>query len=638
MYNQLRGESIVKVEHKFNNYRISGQSNNVFALLSNNKGAYFSITNNLTHYQGFSISKNNTMFKLLDSINFNYFNTADKIENSQGSFTIFNKQSTQSYFLSDTLLCDIENFSDYVSIDIDMRFIDSSPEKGRIYSFEVEDNMVIVKYEKYTDNTLSEKEYEIYLGILIKGIDKNSLTAKNNWISKFYKMDSDRGYSGTRYVNRAINFMLLNKKATIIFAHGKNKTECEEKLHFYSKNEYSLRKNVYEFNILKDNKESSEFQYLPELNTAVNSLNLNFHTIPIKHTQLTNLFAGWPWFFQFWTRDTLISVGSLILLEKYDVVKNILNKYLKFFDEKGLLNSRIPFSELKSIDSTGWFFKRYYDLLFTLSEKNILFEYYTYESLEKLRIKFERIIDNYIEKNMKNNLIYSGKNETWMDTDYDDSGRTGYCIEIQALSLAIFKTLRLLYLFINIKFPVHYSKLEENLLKKVHERFHSKGLIADYVTDEERYFIARPNLFIARYVYPHLFSDEEWKTAFDYVSKRLWLEWGGFSSIDKTNKLFTENHSGQNNKSYHRGDSWFFVNNMAAIQLYLVDNKAYSSIIDKIFDASINDMYFNGVLGSCSEISSAAYLKAEGCLNQTWSSAMLIELIFVLNKIKLFNR
>jgi len=189
VYSYSRGERIVKVEHKFNNYRINGQSDNVFALLSNNKGDYFSVSNALTHYQGFSIYKDNTIFKLVDSINFNYLNTADKIENSQNKFTIFNKESIQTYFLSDTLICDVENFSDYISIDLDMRFIDCGSDKGRIYSFEIEENIVIVKYEQFKDDTLKEKEYETYLGIMIKGVDKNSLTVKNNWLSKFYKIE-----------------------------------------------------------------------------------------------------------------------------------------------------------------------------------------------------------------------------------------------------------------------------------------------------------------------------------------------------------------------------------------------------------------------------------------------------------------
>ena len=53
-------------------------------------------------------------------------------------------------------------------------------------------------------------------------------------------------------------------------------------------------------------------------NSAVNSLN----------GLLVNnrIFAGLPWFFQFWTRDEAIAVGALIKQKRYDEAKKILFK------------------------------------------------------------------------------------------------------------------------------------------------------------------------------------------------------------------------------------------------------------------------------------------------------------------------
>ena len=91
-------------------------------------------------------------------------------------------------------------------------------------------------------------------------------------------------------------------------------------------------------------------------------------------------------------------------------------------------------------------------------------------------------------------------------------------------------------------------------------------------------------------------------------------------------------HSGSDNKSYHRGDSWYFINNIVATQLYAVDSKEFAVKIQSILDASLKDLFFSGVIGGSSEISSAGMQTGEGCLNQSWSSATLIELIYLLSE------
>ena len=57
------------------------------------------------------------------------------------------------------------------------------------------------------------------------------------------------------------------------------------------------------------------------------------------------------------------------------------------------------------------------------------------------------------------------------------------------------------------------------------------------------------------------------------------------------------------------------------------EKRKYDFYIDKIIDASSEEILFKGFIGHHAELSSAKELRSEGCLCQTWSSAMFIELI-----------
>ena len=164
----------------------------------------------------------------------------------------------------------------------------------------------------------------------------------------------------------------------------------------------------------------------------------------------------------------------------------------------------------------------------------------------------------------------------------------------------------------------------ENILKsKIKNRFWNGKILADGLND----FTIRPNIFIAAYVYQELLTDKEWETCFDNTLKCLWLDWGGLSTIDKNNPMFAPLSTGENIKSYHRGDSWFWINNLAALTLNRINKLKFNKNIKKIIDASTEEILWKGCIGCHSELSSAKELSSNGCFNQAWSNAMFIELI-----------
>jgi glycogen debranching enzyme len=128
---------------------------------------------------------------------------------------------------------------------------------------------------------------------------------------------------------------------------------------------------------------------------------------------------------------------------------------------------------------------------------------------------------------------------------------------------------------------------------------------------------------------------EEWIQVFDYNLSRLWCDWdlgegvkgGGLSTIDKSHYLYQPYYTGIDNKSYHRGDSWFWVNNVAAIGMYRLDKKRYGGYIKEILTSSAHDILYWGFIGYSSELASSGWFKSGGCLCQTWSIATYIELV-----------
>jgi glycogen debranching enzyme len=112
------------------------------------------------------------------------------------------------------------------------------------------------------------------------------------------------------------------------------------------------------------------------------------------------------------------------------------------------------------------------------------------------------------------------------------------------------------------------------------------------------------------------------------------MEWGGISSIDKNHPLFCSHYTGQTNESYHRGDCWFFVNNIAAIVLSRLDYDHFKYYIEQIAKASSEEILNNGTIGHHAEVSSAVEMTSDGCTAQLWSSAMFIELMHEMYKDK----
>jgi len=189
-----------------------------------------------------------------------------------------------------------------------------------------------------------------------------------------------------------------------------------------------------------------------------------------------------------------------------------------------------------------------------------------------------------------------------------------------------------------VRSELNAEHLEQETKKLVRDKFFKDVDGKMYLNDGydcSLHDVVRPNIFLAYYIYPDLLTQKEWLEVCDNVLPKLWCEWelgegvkgGGLSTIDKTHSLYQPYYTGIDNKSYHRGDSWFWINNIAAISMYRLDKEKYKDHIFKIINSSSQDILYWGFVGYSSELASSGWFKSGGCLCQTWSIATFIELM-----------
>ncbi len=262
---------------------------------------------------------------------------------------------------------------------------------------------------------------------------------------------------------------------------------------------------------------------------------------------------------------------------------------------------------MQSTDALGWLVNRIWKIFNTCEISKGFSPCRDISITEKL----EKAVSDLVQKRTVDDLVISYKNETWMDSLERDGAR----IEIQACCLEIYN---FLYGFTEND---QYKILRDDLKNKVREKFYDGEILFDSPEDKT----VRPNIFLAAYLYPELLNKDEWEKCFDEILPKLYLEWGGISSVDKASDKFIEQDTGEDSASYHNGNSWYWVNNLTALVLYRLNARKYSDYINAIMEASTNEILYGGICGHHSEVSSAEKQTSSGCGAQLWSSAMYLE-------------
>lgn len=595
-----------KVTHSFEGEEITEQGHDdLRALLTNRNGSYLSISSAAkSRYDGF-FWKKDRMFRIIDEIKVLQAATPKKITNNFSSISREFGSFSESFFVpkhKDGFFYEI-NHKKTITFDFDVRESYDNRIWGMNYEIALSEGNALITFTKKNDEREPKgNEFTLYVSLKSDG----DVKLIKDWVKKGYESDKKRNSEPhERHVFRALEVHAtkvavgvgLNEEAAIDSAndifdnHNEMKIELEKDL-----------KEILGWN-LDDQKVNMAFK------CAISSLD------SLRTDE--GILAGLPWFFQIWSRDQAISLKALMLQKEYAYSRKLIEKMLDSRDNKGRISNIISGGALNSADATGWVVQRLWDLTELLDKDGQLRLYFTKNEIEQIVSKVEGIIDEVTKNFAREGLVQNDALETWMDTKFANDVRAGARIEIQALQIACYKFL------LKMTGKKFYAALADNAIKNIRKRLFNERFLLDGADDET----IRPNIFIAYYAAPEILDRSEWGMAFDYALRALWDYWGGLATIDKSNKLFCNESTGQDTKSYHRGDSWFWINNLSAICLYKYDKKRYKREIEKILEASTDEILFHGCVGHHSELSSSEDLKAEGCWAQAWSAAMFIELI-----------
>jgi glycogen debranching enzyme len=580
--------------------------------LSNKAGGYFALDGiDFSAYQGLFhfLQGEWELYKTIDNLKPIGATGQSKIFMQDGFFERHTDHIVEKFFYSrNALIYEVEGAKD-VLLSLDFRRIHDFDDKGRIYSVTKEKDVLIIEYEKYEDDSLKKLNETKYLAI--KGI--SSYSHIGDWVRRDYEYDKSRGSKSEFYVYRALSFTPINEQ--VVFGFGETKREAIT---------HSSRK----VEIPADN-------ILLNTEIASNALRNLMVDIKYKDKDVMGIFAGLPWFYQFWGRDECISLIGPITKGQYMFAKHVMMRLIDGLDNDGCLHNRWPESELKSADSTLWLFKRIHQLILILEKERRTKEFFSRRELNRIYEKLT-IYAAHTQKllNAYTGLVINGPKETWMDTTDRDGKdtRSGARVEIQALTIALYDFAEYLRNLLKKEKMIDFLKLRDNLIDNTRRFLFRDSMLWDGYDNEALDRTIRPNVFLAYSAYANLLFKEEWVAIFKKTIDACWLDFGGFSTIDKNSPLMRWVYTGMNNESYHRGDSWFFINNIAATCMHQLDDLTFMDYIKKIRNASVTEMNTMGFIGQCAELSSAKELCSRGCLAQAWSAATLMELLHELGE------
>ncbi len=541
---------------------------------------------NTSKYDGLFLSCKDQLFKAFDLMfNFN----PSSVERYFNTFKLVNQQNILSFMLDEKFLLVKSKNSLAFSFDFDVRKPNDFSIDNRFYSVDFkslkEVDVAIISFDKvkYGSN--------FFFAVAYKGILKNN---SSPWVERNYSFDKLRNSEFSRFVFSP--FSLSSNYFCVAFGFDKDSVVNNAVLNFKRLKLKNVDSFDGEFPTAQDKISVAESYAL----SSLESLSFNNYLI-----------AGFPWFAEEWFRDELTALGCFINSEtNIPFVKSVLFSVLSYFYKCGLSTNRK--FKLLSSDSFGLLALRFKELF----SRNLLSK----DDIDSIKIKFLPIIDSLISSKFDTsvNMFVSGPHETWMDS----LNRDGYCVEIQALMAVA------LDFAFNISEDEKYKEYLNLLLSSVRRMLFKEVLLDRLSLDYSPDLTVRPNIFLAYYYYSDLLSNNLWEKTFDNALKSLWLSWGGLSTVQ--NDVAVPLDSGENPKSYHNGNSWFFINNIAAISMIKVNKEKYTYYINKIVDASVDDLLFSGAVGSSSENSSNSVRTSSGCPVQLWSNSTLLELLHTL--------
>ena len=380
---------------------------------------------------------------------------------------------------------------------------------------------------------------------------------------------------------------------------------------------------VTEYNPTKSN--------LPELDKALNWITITMDEL-ITEQQGNGIYAGLPWFNEYWGRDMFISFpGACLVTGQFDVAKKILKDFVELqdTDPDSETYGRIPNrANLEGIlynttDGTPRLVIQALEVAKYSGDTEFLHELYP-----AIKMSIDASIKNYTDE--KGYLTHADA-DTWMDVKRNGipgSPRGNRANDIQALWYAqLVAGSEIAALMDDMGSAEEWSGLAVLLASNFERDFCNKAesYIYDHLnTDGSPDIQFRPNQL---YCFD-LLHDDEFKQK---VTRRAWEElvypWG-VASLAQWDKQFHPQHENwhyyHKDDAYHNGTIWLW-NNGIAMQRMIEYGQVDAAW--ELFKNMNRQALHEGAVGSLSENADAhpregqKWVKRSGTFLQAWSNA-----------------
>ena len=380
---------------------------------------------------------------------------------------------------------------------------------------------------------------------------------------------------------------------------------------------------ITEYNPVKTN--------LPELDKALDWITITMDEL-ITEQQGNGIYAGLPWFNEYWGRDMFISMpGACLVTGQFEVAKEILKDFAKLqdTDPSSETYGRIPNrANLEGIlynttDGTPRFVIQALELVKYCGDTEFLADLYP-----AIKMSIDASIKNYTDK--KGYLMHADA-DTWMDVKRNGipgSPRGNRANDIQALWYGqLMAGAEIAAIMDDMGSAEEWSGLAQVLASNFEHDFCSEedAVIYDHLNaDGSADLQLRPNQL---YCFD-LVSNSEFK---QMVTRRAWEElvypWG-VASLAQWDLQFHPQHENWNyyhkDDAYHNGTIWLW-NNGIAMQRMLEYGQVDAAW--ELFKNMNRQALHEGAVGSLSENADAhpregqSWVNRSGTFLQAWSNA-----------------
>ncbi|WP_058302254.1 amylo-alpha-1,6-glucosidase [Gorillibacterium timonense] len=364
---------------------------------------------------------------------------------------------------------------------------------------------------------------------------------------------------------------------------------------------------------------------------ALNWLNLTMDQL-VTRQQGDGIYAGLPWFNEYWGRDQFIALpGAVLVTGQFETAKQILLSFAKFqnTDETSKFFGRVPNIlamenvDYHTTDGTPRFIIQLQDYVKYSGDTAIITELYP-----AVQASIEGSIKHWVDE--KGYLMHDD-NETWMDAR--DANHKSYsprdtrANDIQALWYHQLRAGVYFAEYMNdtnsvMKWSHIADKLKRNFDEDYRDQAHT--YLADRLNaKDEPEFSLRPNqLFALDMIDDEFFKWKATRTAWE----ELVYPWG-VASLDRKHPFFHPYHlTSQYHKdeAYHNGAVWLWLNGIAMQRMIEAGQEETAYTLFK----NMNEQALNrGVVGGLSENMDAypqegqSWAKLTGAYLQAWSNA-----------------